>query len=550
MIGAVGASRATTTSAVRWAIVAVAALAIVPLAVVVVARGLTPVSDWASIELYVRDVGSRATPLWGAWSRYGWNHPGPLLFYVLALPYRLAGGDPAVLRATAVALAVASLAACSWLLRRRSLAALALGLPLLVLSLFALPAVSITDYWNPTVAYLPFALVLIAVWSTLDGDRAGFVAMLVAWSFVAQSHLTFGLVTLPAVLVATGWWLWRRHTSRRAGSPRDRLTSWALAGFLVLWIPPLLDSVLHWPGNLGEIIRWSRESDDPTAGVRASLRLLGRATALDGAWWRPTPAFLDVVDTSHRGVAPGALVVLLAVAGVIAVRRRWRSELRLIVVLVATWIWAAVAVSRATLPLYSWIFRWTHLLAALSWLALGLVVVRSVAAAVSGSRWMTLRHIGVAAGLGAGLVALIGVEVRAGAAPFILHDTAGATEQFVDATLAWSPAHTLSLEYTGDPVYAGAVHAGLADGLERHGRAVRVAEQFESLLGRSRVSSDLAANDRFLVAEQPDPVDPPAGYEQVAISDPLSSGGTGRAHRRHGPAVGPVPAGRLVRPRR
>jgi hypothetical protein len=522
MIGPVGPSRATTTSSARWAVAGFAVLAVVPLAVVVLVRGLTPVSDWASIELYVRDVGTRATPLWGAWSRYGWNHPGPLLFLLLAIPYRLSGGDPAILRSAAVTIAVGSLVACGWLLRRRSLAALVLGVPLLVLSLGSLPRVSITDYWNPTVAFLPFALVLIAAWSTLDGDRTGFVVLLVAWSFVAQCHLTYGLVTSPALLLAAGLWAWHRHRRRRSGAPPDRLTWWASLAFLVLWVPPLLDTVLHWPGNLGAIVEWSWRSNEPTAGVRTSLRLLGRATALDGAWWRPTPAFVDILDTSRRGFAPGALVVLLLLAGLIAVRRGWRSESRLVAVLTLTWVWALVAVSRATQPLYEWIFRWTHVLAALSWLAVGLVLVRSVGAAVPAGAYRQLRRAGVAVGVVATFVALTAVEVRAGRQPFILHETGATTEQFVDAALAWTPSHTIGLEYSGDPIYAGAVHAGLADGLERHGRAARVGEQFESLLGRSRVLADLTSHDRLLVAAQPDPVATPDGDEELAVSDPLT----------------------------
>src|SRR5436305_7493624 len=105
MTEVVGRSR-TTSGAARWVVITLAVAAVVPLAIVVIARGLTPVSDWASIELFVRDVGTHATPLRGAWSRYGWNHPGPLLFFVLAVPYRLSGGDPAVLRAAAIAIAI------------------------------------------------------------------------------------------------------------------------------------------------------------------------------------------------------------------------------------------------------------------------------------------------------------------------------------------------------------------------------------------------------------------------------------------------------------
>ena len=39
----------------------------------------------------------------GLYSRDGWSHPGPLLYYTLALPYRLTGGNPAGLLVGALA---------------------------------------------------------------------------------------------------------------------------------------------------------------------------------------------------------------------------------------------------------------------------------------------------------------------------------------------------------------------------------------------------------------------------------------------------------------
>ena len=41
--------------------------------------------------LRVGDVGGPWTPLVGSYQRFGFNQPGPLLLYALALPYRLVG---------------------------------------------------------------------------------------------------------------------------------------------------------------------------------------------------------------------------------------------------------------------------------------------------------------------------------------------------------------------------------------------------------------------------------------------------------------------------
>src|SRR5947207_1846128 len=58
--------------------------------VVRVGSDYTAGSDIGLTELRTFDVG-RHPVLLGPYSRDGWNHPGPALFYALALPYRLAG---------------------------------------------------------------------------------------------------------------------------------------------------------------------------------------------------------------------------------------------------------------------------------------------------------------------------------------------------------------------------------------------------------------------------------------------------------------------------
>src|ERR1700745_3196800 len=77
---------------VRRAPLAIALIVAVPF-VILAGRGLPAhcisYSDYSAIELRTRAVGTRTTPLVGPFSRYGWSHPGPLLFYALAVPYRL-----------------------------------------------------------------------------------------------------------------------------------------------------------------------------------------------------------------------------------------------------------------------------------------------------------------------------------------------------------------------------------------------------------------------------------------------------------------------------
>jgi hypothetical protein len=70
-------------------------LAVLPLlvsavALVLVGSEFRPIGDYALTEMHVRDVG-RHEVLVGLFSRAGWAHPGPMLFYMMAPFYWLTG---------------------------------------------------------------------------------------------------------------------------------------------------------------------------------------------------------------------------------------------------------------------------------------------------------------------------------------------------------------------------------------------------------------------------------------------------------------------------
>ena len=69
-------------------------VAYVAMAVVRSSLAWFPVQDQAVLDLRVRDLLAwNDPPTSGAFSRYGWSHPGPAWFYLLA-PFRWAFGGP------------------------------------------------------------------------------------------------------------------------------------------------------------------------------------------------------------------------------------------------------------------------------------------------------------------------------------------------------------------------------------------------------------------------------------------------------------------------
>ena len=128
----------------------VVAALIAPVLWAVVAHPGASVGDIALIELRTRDVLSAHPPLVGAYSRYGWAHPGPLFFYLFSVPYRVLGRDADALRLSALLLNTATLSAMAWVVRRRGAAAFFLLMASTCALAWGLPPMALTDSWNVT----------------------------------------------------------------------------------------------------------------------------------------------------------------------------------------------------------------------------------------------------------------------------------------------------------------------------------------------------------------------------------------------------------------
>jgi len=129
-----------------------------------------PVGDWALIERGTRVVGTAHTPLVGAYSRFGWDHPGPWLFWVLSVPYRLFGASHGLLAGAAL-LNAGWLLLTSWCAHRRS------GWPLVALTgaavavlVHSLGSSFLFDPWNPYVPVLGLLALFFVCWSLGRGE--------------------------------------------------------------------------------------------------------------------------------------------------------------------------------------------------------------------------------------------------------------------------------------------------------------------------------------------------------------------------------------------
>jgi hypothetical protein len=501
----------------RWAATVVLTIALIaPSLWDVLASAAQTSGDIALIELRVREVLSAHPPLTGAYSRYGWDHPGPMFSWLAALPYRLLGGGAGALGLVALAVNAAGMVVLLRLAGRLGRAPWFAVAGALVALVSGLAPDALSSVWNVTitnVAVLVFAVGCWAVWCRVS--CAGWI-VLVAGSFVVQSHVGTGVVIGPlaaATLGVVSWRWWRRgHPPGEVAAPA------ALVG--LFWVMPVaVDAIGDPPGNLARLVRWSLGNDEPQIGAETALRLLGRTSSL--TFLREPRlergVFLDI-GAVGLGVLPGLAVALLAAAWLVARRARWRRELVWCTIVGSLWVSAFVAAASITRPLGWWLVQWLEPLGWMTWSAIALVAWRLAADRRTQLAVSTAVPVVALAVLALGVTAHAVDVVRS-------HERTSAQEDTIrlladaaaDAAAAAAPIGPVAVVTGGDPLLADATLAGVVAALERRGVDTCVEERLVAKFRAHRVCGP-DVGERWLVRLERTVTAVPAGWVEIAVA--------------------------------
>lgn len=456
-------------------------------ALVLVAGDVHPAHDIAQIELRIRDVGRHEVFL-GPYSRDGWYHPGPALFYLLALPYRLTAGASVGLHLGALALNGGSVVGMALLARRRG------GQALMVVTLLAsgllvmsLGGDFVRDPWNPSVTVLPFGLMLFVTWAMMGGDRWALPVGAAVASFLAQTHVGYVALALP--LLAWGA-VWLAVTEVRAGRLRPLLQAAALgaAVFAVLWALPVGEQLTGSSGNLGAILDWFRDSEEPGHSLVDSWRIMSTQFALVPDWITgSTSTALSQEPTALY--QPLAVPVLLGLTALAATYlwRRGPAEARQFLLLVAVaFALGFLAIARTTGIAYSYRLHWVQVLG----MTTGIIMAWAAWLALRPSISVTdLRRV-TAAAL-AGLLVLAAVNATyAAQAGTPQEEWSPALASLTSETLADLPDETGPVLVSGTSFGAMLYATGLTLGLERAGVDARLPGDTEAAGAHRTVRGD------------------------------------------------------------
>jgi hypothetical protein len=399
--------------------------------------GWMPAGDQANIATRAYDVFTSRTPLVGQHSDAGavTHHAvyslGPMLFWLLALPARLA--SPGTLTLTMGLVNITAIVGVIVLARRRGGRVLMFitAIAIVLMSRSLAPEV-LHDVWNPSAALFPFALLIFLCWSLACGEYRLLPSTVLVASFVVQCQLAFLLPSLGVLAVGiAGLGVALRSPSAVLGATgrlkhRDGWR-WALAALLVVvvcWTLPAIDEIQGNPGNLTAIVRTAtanRSTLGATVGWHAAVLAVGVRP-----WWTRNPASPWERKNEVR-TAPSApavvstvfvLVALVIVAAIGMLRRRVELWAGALIALALCAGLGAVAAATPTTRLLSATLGYTMWLGSPAgmfvWVMLLWAPVAILAARKALPRRLTPTLASVA---GIGAVALAGVGVAAAERP-------------------------------------------------------------------------------------------------------------------------------------
>jgi hypothetical protein len=355
----------------RWRDVSTYSLAAISVALVIgfgivklarpLGRPFTTFGDIAYIELGVRQALHHGNAV-GVYSRFGWHHPGPALFYVMAPWYWMSGDSSRSLFLSAWLINGASALAAIWIVRVRA-DELAARLTTIVLfaSMLIFGFRHFIDPWNPKLLALPMLLLMVSSAATYSGSAWAFVVALLTASYLVQTHL--GTFPVSVVLLLFGaFGFARRWSSRSAGALRSsrRAPLMVAIGLLTLmWIAPVVQEVTNHNGNLSQIV--SFYTHPPPNEARSHPLSSSFVVVSSQSTVVPLGTPKDTNGHRSRLLTAGGLAALGLVAAAVARRRApFVAALGL-----TTTIGLAVAVLAATRvvgPQDTYLFYWTETL--------------------------------------------------------------------------------------------------------------------------------------------------------------------------------------------
>ncbi|MFC1848689.1 hypothetical protein ACFL27_00650 [candidate division CSSED10-310 bacterium] len=284
--------------------------------------------DYAIIEMGVLQA-EKGTRLVGLSSRFGFYHPGPFYFYLLAPFYKFLTHNGSALITGARFINLCAIVIILVVVYQNKHRFLFLATSFLVSfyvytyskTLFRNSWITI---WTPLVTILPFwAFIFTASFLAL-GRLTYLPITTILASFLIQTHLGYTVTSMAILVSVLLLFFYHNHQNRRADREYfglKRCLVYFLISFIIflfLWFLPLYQELRDDPGNLTNIIRFFSDASETVHTYSEALAVMNKQalTTLNYFWHIFSAAELNVFIKTIFFIELFVLLVFLAVNAV------------------------------------------------------------------------------------------------------------------------------------------------------------------------------------------------------------------------------------------
>ncbi len=323
-------------------------------------------SDEATLEMRVVNA-AKGIQYLGPYSRFGWNHPGPIYFYLLLPFYALFSMGTQGLYAGAVFINLVSLFILLYFIfkSRDNYFSYFAAFFLALYIYYYLGLIVFRSIWNPHVTILPFAaLIFICVYMSLG--RIKVLPLVVVFSsFLIQTHVAYVPAVMGIVLIALllcGLEKQRDAKDFRVFFSKEVLIPIGISAgvFLVLWILPIIETLGSPPGNLRKLVYYFASTGTGhcfSEAVYAVSRVTNAPLVkLPGKELLPVFFFLQFI--------------LAAAAAIYNSLKKKKYPRNLLVFGLAGLIIAVISVTRITGEIHIYLIKWMSIIGFINWCAI------------------------------------------------------------------------------------------------------------------------------------------------------------------------------------
>jgi hypothetical protein len=350
--------------------------------------GWFPLGDNAAIALRSWNSLTAHGPLVGQATRlaHGVFDPGPLEYWLLAIPVHISPAHGILWGATICCMAAVSVAIEAAWAAGGELAGLAASALTIGMVLW-LPAIAVPPSWNPSFGAIFFLAALAAAWAVLCGHRGWWPGLVVTASIASQAHLMFALASVTLVLLTLVVGV--IDTVRAKPARATAGYRWVIIGVLLgvaCWIGPFIQQFTSRDGNLSKLIANSESGLGPRTGWVFAVKAISAAVQPVPLWWKSSLSAGRIAsEISAHSPWPGVIALLILVVAIAAALGPLRSRrlaalaaVTLVLSLGALVTYSSIPVRPTTLLTLAYLIMLILPLGVGCWLVTGTLIVLTV----------------------------------------------------------------------------------------------------------------------------------------------------------------------------